>query len=132
LNSPYFEAAHDAKKNDFTKLISAQRAATLWLDRLVLNPDRTIKNPNMLVHNNQDYFIDHGSSLRFQYDWQNITEATLRKVGFSVGRHGFEDAAESSLWYKWDSIFAARITRKVLKPPEEYRQLSSRPRRCGL
>jgi hypothetical protein len=35
-------------------------------------------------------------------------------VGVSVGRHVFEDAAESGLWCKWDSAFAACITREVL------------------
>jgi len=114
LAFPLFETARDAKENDYTKLSPFQRATTLWLDRLVLNPDRTTKNPNMLVHKNNLYLIDHGSSLRFQYDWRSVTEATPRKVGVSVGRHVFEGAAESSHWSNWDSTFADCITREVL------------------
>jgi len=37
------------------------------LDALVANPDRTAKNPNLLVWQRRPWLIDHGAALWFQY-----------------------------------------------------------------
>ncbi len=43
----------------------------VWLDALVLNVDRTARNPNLLIWNNQLWLIDHGAALYFHHDWHN-------------------------------------------------------------
>lgn len=41
----------------------ATAAATVWLDALVLNVDRTPQNPNLLVWHGREWLIDHGAAL---------------------------------------------------------------------
>ena len=42
-------------------------AATVWLDGLVTNPDRTVSNPNLLVWHGNVWLIDHGAALYLQH-----------------------------------------------------------------
>ncbi len=46
----------------------------VWLDALVMNPDRTRANPNILLWKRQPWLIDHGAALGFQYDWAAVSE----------------------------------------------------------
>lgn len=43
----------------------------VWMDALLTNVDRTIKNTNMLIWHKELWLIDHGSCLYFQYTWTN-------------------------------------------------------------
>lgn len=45
-------------------------ARLLWFDTLVLNVDRSWRNPNMLLWHRQPWLIDHGASLIFHHRWQ--------------------------------------------------------------
>lgn len=45
-------------------------ARLLWLDALVLNVDRSWRNPNMLLWHRQIWLIDHGAALIFHHRWQ--------------------------------------------------------------
>jgi hypothetical protein len=44
-------------------------ARLLWLDTLVLNVDRSWRNPNMLLWHRKVWLIDHGASLIFHHRW---------------------------------------------------------------
>jgi hypothetical protein len=44
-------------------------ARLLWFDTLVLNVDRSWRNPNMLLWHREIYLIDHGASLYFHHRW---------------------------------------------------------------
>lgn len=44
-------------------------ARVLWLDTLVLNVDRSWRNPNMLLWHRQVWLIDHGAALIFHHRW---------------------------------------------------------------
>ncbi|HYQ63079.1 HipA family kinase [Actinophytocola sp.] len=44
-------------------------ARLLWFDTLVLNVDRSWRNPNMLLWHRQPWLIDHGASLIFHHRW---------------------------------------------------------------
>jgi hypothetical protein len=46
-------------------------AAVIWLDGLVTNPDRSPKNPNLLVWHGRPWLIDHGASLSIHYTWRD-------------------------------------------------------------
>ena len=53
-------------------LPSAEVAADIvWFDALVTNPDRSAKNPNMLVWHGRLWLIDHGASLYVQHTWRD-------------------------------------------------------------
>ncbi len=43
----------------------------VWLDALLLNVDRTVRNTNMLWWNKELWLIDHGASLYFHHTWQD-------------------------------------------------------------
>lgn len=69
-------------------LVDPDLASTIvWLDGLVLNPDRTLQNPNMLWSHQRLWLIDHGASLGFQHDWARVTEQTPRQPWAHVDRH---------------------------------------------
>ena len=59
----------------------------VWLDGLVQNPDRTVKNPNLLWSHGALWLIDHGASLGFQHDWPRVTEPSPRSNGWQLGNH---------------------------------------------
>src|SRR4029077_10447486 len=56
--------------------VDQELASTIvWLDGLVQNPDRTVKNPNLLWSHNHLWLVDHGAALGFQHNWPAVTEA---------------------------------------------------------
>ena len=55
--------------------IDARLASQIvWLDALLLNVDRTARNPNMLMWHKQLWLIDHGAALYFHHAWQHWEE----------------------------------------------------------
>lgn len=43
----------------------------VWLDALLTNVDRTVKNTNMLMWHKELWLIDHGASFYFHHSWEN-------------------------------------------------------------
>jgi hypothetical protein len=50
----------------------------VWLDCLLTNVDRTVRNTNMLVWNKELWLIDHGASLYFHHSWEGWEAAAGR------------------------------------------------------
>ncbi|MBI3882818.1 MAG: aminotransferase class I and II, partial [Sphingobacteriales bacterium] len=46
----------------------------VWLDCLITNMDRTVRNTNMLWWNKELWLIDHGAALYFHHSWDNWQE----------------------------------------------------------
>lgn len=46
----------------------------VWLDALLMNVDRTVRNTNMLIWHQELWLIDHGASLYFHHAWDNWKE----------------------------------------------------------
>jgi hypothetical protein len=46
-------------------------ATVIWLDGLMTNPDRSPRNPNLLVWHGRPWLIDHGASLSIHYTWRD-------------------------------------------------------------
>ena len=60
-------------------LVSPELAARIvWLDAFVTNPDRTHRNPNLLVWRRRPWLIDHGAALYAHHDWASVDEARTR------------------------------------------------------
>jgi HipA-like kinase len=79
LGFRYLDGARDLRWDE-TGLVDEETASKIvWLDGLVLNPDRTPKNPNLLWFRNAPWLIDHGASLRFHHDWVGLTEPRIRE-----------------------------------------------------
>lgn len=52
--------------------------ALVWLDALVMNPDRSARNPNVMFWDGRIWLIDHGAALYFHHDWARVTPERLR------------------------------------------------------
>lgn len=48
-----------------------EASAIVWLDAYTTNVDRTSRNVNMLIWQDELWLIDHGASLYFHHDWDN-------------------------------------------------------------
>jgi hypothetical protein len=68
-------------------------SSIVWLDGFVQNPDRTVKNPNLLWSLGQLWLIDHGASLGFHHAWSRVTEQSPRACGWSAASHALHGRA---------------------------------------
>ena len=53
-------------------------ADVVWFDDLLINPDRTPRNPNLIVHDGRTWLIDHGSALYVHHAWTDPDEHAAR------------------------------------------------------
>lgn len=49
----------------------------VWMDALLTNVDRTVRNTNMLMWHKELWLIDHGASLYFHHSWVNWEKYAL-------------------------------------------------------
>lgn len=83
----------------------------LWFDALVLNVDRSWRNPNMLLWHRQPWLIDHGAALYFHYSWSPERPAT-KDYRFDASDHAMLPKAGSVS--EVDAEMAAKITPELL------------------
>ncbi len=50
----------------------------VWLDCLLTNMDRTVRNTNMLWWHKELWLIDHGACLYFHHNWHNWKDQAMR------------------------------------------------------
>ncbi|HEU4920838.1 MAG TPA: HipA family kinase [Candidatus Limnocylindrales bacterium] len=53
-------------------------ADVVWFDAFVTNPDRSAKNPNLLVWHGRTWLIDHGAALYVHHTWRDPDEHARR------------------------------------------------------
>jgi len=63
-------AAHDVVETSLATML-------VWLDAFITNPDRTARNPNLLVWQRTPWLIDHGAALYMHHDWQSVNAARV-------------------------------------------------------
>ncbi|HYW49235.1 MAG TPA: HipA family kinase [Gemmatimonadaceae bacterium] len=69
-------------------VIDARFASTLvWMDAFITNPDRTARNPNLMVWQRQPWLIDHGAALYMHYDWPSVNEARITTPFPLISQH---------------------------------------------
>jgi hypothetical protein len=62
-------------------LVDAEFANRLvWLDAFVTNPDRTHRNPNLMVLERRPWLIDHGAALYAHHDWSRVDRDRMRSA----------------------------------------------------
>ncbi|CAN5887495.1 hypothetical protein BH23GEM7_BH23GEM7_05020 [soil metagenome] len=84
----------------------------VWLDAFVTNPDRTHRNPNLLIWERRPWLIDHGAALYAHHDWSRVDEARIRTPFPIIRDHvllGESDDLEAA-----DAEMAGRLTGEVL------------------
>lgn len=75
----YLDGAFNFDANAASDFISPELAARIvWFDAFVSNPDRTHRNPNLMVCGRKPFLIDHGAALYAQHDWPSVDEARTR------------------------------------------------------
>jgi hypothetical protein len=87
-------------------------ADVVWLDALTTNPDRTPRNPNLLVWGRTPWLIDHGSALYAHHDWPSVDEARTRTPFPLTAKHVLLREAEGL--EEADARLAALLSLDVL------------------
>lgn len=65
----------DPVVNKIDPLLASQ---IVWLDALLMNVDRTVRNTNLLMWRKELWIIDHGASLYFHHSWTNWEEQSIK------------------------------------------------------
>jgi hypothetical protein len=109
----YLDGAFNFDANAAADFISPELAARIvWFDAFVSNPDRTHRNPNLMVCERKPYLIDHGAALYAHHDWNSVDETRTRasfpliKDHVLLSRAGDLRAADDEL--------SARLTSDVI------------------
>ena len=113
LGFAYLDGARDFTATHVDRVNPDDAAAIVWLDGLVMNPDRTARNPNLLWWRNGLWLIDHGAALGFQYEWSAVSESSTRLPAPGAEPHLLHDRVTDLSG--WDEIFATRLTRDVVQ-----------------
>ncbi len=75
----YLDGAFNFDANAASDFVSPDLAARIvWFDAFVSNPDRTHRNPNLMVCGRRPFLIDHGAAVYAQHDWPSVDEARTR------------------------------------------------------
>ena len=130
------DGARDFRREDAARVSADEAAIVTWLDWLVVNADRTSRNPNLLVRGRELWLIDHGSALTFQHDWRRVTEDLPRRALLSLSSHPL--AARVRDVAPWDELLAGALDREALLsavaavPDEFLRPLVAAPTAAAL
>jgi hypothetical protein len=87
-------------------------ARVVWLDAFLTNPDRTHRNPNILIWERRPWLIDHGAALYAHHDWSTVDEVRTRTPFPLIKQHVL--LAQSGDLEEADREMSRSITRGVL------------------
>jgi hypothetical protein len=109
----YLQGAFNFDPSAAGDLISPELAASIvWLDALTTNPDRTHRNPNLMICDRGPWLIDHGAALYAHHDWSSVDEARTRTPFALIRSHvllaGAGDLAEA------DAALASQLSRDAI------------------
>jgi hypothetical protein len=92
---------------------SALAARVVWLDAFTTNPDRTARNPNLLVWQRRPWLIDHGAALYAHHDWGSVDDQRTRTPFPLIRSHVL--LAQSGDLVAADEECAALLARDVIR-----------------
>jgi hypothetical protein len=113
LGFRFLDGFRDVTVADAGRIAPELAARIVWLDALVQNPDRTAKNPNLMIKAGQIWLIDHGAALAFHHDWRSVTEQAPRDAGNFVADHLLQVSPEQL--QAADAALAPKINRDTLE-----------------
>ena len=116
----YLDGAFNFDAAAAGEFIDAELAARIvWFDAFVTNPDRTARNPNLLVWNRQAWLIDHGAALYAHHDWASVDAARTRTPFAPIAQHvllaasGDLEAADRAMTARVDAACIDRVLARV-------------------
>ena len=84
----YLDGAFNYDNTAAGAFVSAELATrVVWLDAYVTNPDRTHRNPNVLIWERRPWLIDHGAALYAHHDWQGVDDARVHTPFARIREH---------------------------------------------
>lgn len=76
VGARYLDGAFNFDVSAAGEFVSPELAARIvWFDAFMTNPDRTHRNPNLLIWQRAPWLIDHGAALYVQHDWASADRA---------------------------------------------------------
>ncbi|HEX5439029.1 MAG TPA: HipA family kinase [Gemmatimonadaceae bacterium] len=88
VGARYLDGAFNFDPSAAGDLVSAELAARIvWFDAFLTNPDRTHRNPNILIWKRAPWLIDHGAALYAHHDWASVDEARTRTPFPLIAQH---------------------------------------------
>lgn len=75
------------------KVSSDEASKIVWIDGLLTNVDRTVRNTNMLKWHNELWLIDHGASLYFHHSWPDHEKARSSRFPY-LANHALLSSAD--------------------------------------
>ena len=112
LGFRYLPTARPLHLRELPRLSHDFASQVRWLDWLVLNPDRSPANPNILMDGSHFWLIDHGAALHFQHDWPAVTERSPHRPD-PPHAHLFDEMA--TRLREWDPLLTSLVSRPVLE-----------------
>lgn len=94
-----------------TPIDSKLASKIVWVDCLLTNVDRTVRNTNMLMWHKELWLIDHGASLYFHHSWENWEEK-IRQPFSLVKNHVLLPFANDLEWA--DAAFRPLLTETLI------------------
>lgn len=84
----YLDGAFNYDERAAGDYLNADIAARIvWLDAFLTNPDRTARNPNLMIWDRRPWLIDHGSALYAHHNWGGVDEARTRAAFPMIREH---------------------------------------------
>jgi hypothetical protein len=118
----YLDGAFNYDNTAAGAFISAELATrVVWLDAYVTNPDRTHRNPNVLIWERRPWLIDHGAALYAHHDWEGVDEARIHTPFARIREHVLLERSSNieSVDTELAALFSDdRITEILAKVPD--------------
>ena len=110
----YLEGAFNFDPRAAGDLVTPEVAARIvWLDAFTTNPDRTHRNPNLLIWNRSPWLIDHGAALYAHHDWSSVDGERARSPFQMIRSHVLlTEAGDLTAADRWAR---ERVTESVIR-----------------
>ncbi|MEZ4630404.1 MAG: HipA family kinase [Deinococcales bacterium] len=126
LGFRYLPHARDLRPEDLQQLSQDDKALIYWLDWFSMNPDRSAKNPNLMLEargsKTKLWLIDHGAALLFQHNWALLSEDAPKALKPWLAQHIF--AGFAPLARAWHEIIRLELKdnleRLISQVPDDF------------
>ena len=110
----YLDGAFNYDAHAADACIGAELASNLvWFDAFVTNPDRTHRNPNLMICNREPWLIDHGAALYAHHAWATVDDAKTRTPFPLIKDHVM--LARADRIEQADALLAPLVTRDLVE-----------------